>query len=602
MLLTSLKRFALSLHNIPNLLAFFGFFAVALLVGCASSNPKIEKPFSNLLLQATPKPEMKRSVHEARSRKFMITSQGEASTQAGAEMFRQGGNAIDAAVAVSFAISVERPQSTGIGGGGFMLVHFAKTKETIALDFREKAPLAASRNMYLDKKGDTLPKLSLDGALSVGVPGLVAGLKEAHRKYGKLPWSKVIAPAIRLAEEGITVYPHLEKAIKHREAVLRQFPDSRKLFFRPDGTPLQVGDQLKQPDLAKTLRTIQARGKDGFYQGWVARAIVQSQEKHGGLITLKDLATYNVKVREPLRADYNGYQVVSMPPPSSGGVHVLQILNILENVDLKSLGPFSPQAIHYTASAMQQAFADRATYLGDSDFVEVPVKELISQEYANHLFKQINSELARPSSEVKAGNPKLPYESDETTHFTVMDAKGNTVSSTQTINYYFGSGVVAEGTGIVLNDEMDDFSAKPGALNVFGAVGSDKNAIEPNKRPLSSMSPTIVFEKDKPILALGTPSGTRIITCVASTLLNYLTYDMPLFDAVASLRYHHQWIPDEIRVDAPGFPDRLDDALRERGFHVHTKPLSCRINAIATHGSELHGVADPRGEGMSLGK
>lgn len=579
-------------------IVFFTIFST----GCASTNPVIKKPFSTLRLNATPKPNLQRGQHEAKARQYMIASQGEASTNAGLEMFRKGGNAIDAAVAVSFAISVERPQSTGIGGGGFMMVHFAGGKETKAVDFREKAPLAATRDMYLDAKGEPIKSKSLDGPLSVGVPGLVAGLLDIHKKYGRLSRQTVMAPAIRLAKNGFKVYPHLEKAIRFRAEVMRQYPDSRKLFFRPDGSPLQVGDLLVQKDLAKTLRAISQRGKAGFYDGWVARAIVRSQQKHGGLITHEDLKQYNVKFREPVTGDYNGYEIASMPPPSSGGTHVVQILNILENTDLNQFGPFSPDAIHLTASAMQMAYADRATYLGDADFVDVPVKALTSQAYANRLYAQIDRRFARSSKEVKAGDVSLPYESDETTHFTVMDAAGNTVSSTQTINYYFGSGIVAEGTGIVLNDEMDDFSAKPGAMNVFGAVGSDQNAVAPEKRPLSSMSPTIVFQYGKPILALGTPSGTRIITCVTNTILNYLTYKLPLYDAVAALRYHHQWAPDEIRVDEPGFPNDLAEALRNRGFRINKKNLGCRVNAIAREGVELHGVADPRGEGLAAGR
>lgn len=536
----------------------------------------------------------------------MITTQGEASSNAGKRAFALGGNAIDAAIAISFAISVERPQSTGIGGGGFMLMYFADTKETIAVDFREMAPALAHEKMYLDKNGEVVPRLSLDGSLSVGVPGLVAGLYEIHKKYGALKWEDVVAPAIELAEDGFPVYPHLTEAITHRAETLQKFPDSKKLFFTAAGEPLPVGRTLKQPDLAKTLRAIQKKGRDGFYKGWVAEKIVASQKETGGLIRMEDLSGYEVKFRKPVWGEFRSYKIASMPPPSSGGTHVIQILNILEGYPLEEHGPFAEQTVHWTASAMQRAYADRASYLGDSDFVKVPVKGLTDKKYAALLRNTIDPNLAKPSEKVKAGNPwpySNPYESDETTHFTVMDKFGNTVSSTQTINYYFGSGIVAKGTGIVLNDEMDDFSAKPGALNVFGAVGSTKNRVQPKKRPLSSMSPTIVFSPvdNSPVMALGTPSGTRIITCVAQTMLNYLVYKMPLYDAVASLRYHHQWAPDEIRVDEPGFPEEMTFSLQKRGHSVRTRNLGCRVNAIAKENTRLIGVSDPRGEGKSIG-
>ena len=573
-------------------------------VGCANTHPISEFRANKKLIFAPFAKGFERDRHESRTHNYMIASQGEASTKAGAQMFKNGGNAIDAAAAVSFAISVERPQSTGLGGGGFMLVHFAKKKKTVAVDFREQAPGKATEKMYLNKNGKVIPKLSLDGAKSIGVPGIVAGIVEVHSKYGLLPLSTIIQPAIDMAEDGIRVYPHLANAINHRKDVLRKYPGSRALFFRKDGTPLQEGDLLVQQDLAQTLRVIQKQGRAGFYKGEVAKKIIASQIKHGGLMRQSDLDNYQVKFRVPVWGTFRGLRIASMPPPSSGGIHVIQILNMLESDKIEKYGIYSPQTVHLTASSMQQAFADRATYLGDQDFVSVPVKGLTSKKYAEQLRSQIHNELATPSRSLRAGNPwpyENPYESAETTHFTVMDKEGNTVSSTQTINYYFGSGIVAEGTGVVLNDEMDDFSTKPGAKNIFGAVGSKKNAVAPGKRPLSSMSPTIVFKKDKPILALGTPSGTRIITCVAQTILNYVVHELPLFESVALIRYHHQWSPDEITVDSPGFSSVLTHQLLRRGYSVREKNLGCSINAIAREGNFLHGVADPRGEGLSMG-
>lgn len=541
-----------------------------------------------------------RAKHEAVSKEFVIATQGKFSTQAASEMFRLGGNIIDAAVAASFAISVERPQSTGLGGGGFMLIHLAKPNKTLAVDFREQAPLKAHEKMYLDKKGNVIPKLSIDGPLSVGVPGLVAGLLEIHKKYGKLKRHQILRPAIELAENGFHIYPHLAKAIAHRKEVLQKFEGSRKLFFKETGEPYGEGDLLTQKDLAKTLKTISQKGKNGFYRGWVADAIVREQKKYGGLIQHQDLRQYRVKYRKPVYGDYKGYQIISMPPPSSGGVHVIQILNILESDNLKALGPYSPGAIHLTASAMQMAFADRAKFLGDPDFISVPARGLTSDPYAQSLRKQIQSKVARSSSGVYAGKP-FPYESNETTHFSIIDKNGNMVASTQTINYWLGSGVVVSGTGIVLNDEMDDFSAKPGATNLFGVTSGKANAIQPKKRPLSSMSPTLVMKDGKPVLALGSPSGTRIITCVTLTILNYLEYKLPLYESVAAVRYHHQWIPDEIRMDAPFLEKSTRRALRKMGYQLSKKPYGCKVQAVAKEGEILRGVSDPRGQGMSFG-
>ncbi|MBT3984110.1 MAG: gamma-glutamyltransferase [Bacteriovoracaceae bacterium] len=541
----------------------------------------------------------KRQEYEASSENYMISTQGVYSSKAGKKMFELGGNAVDAATAISFVISVERPQSTGLGGGGFMLINIPGSGVK-AIDFREKAPLKAYEKMYLDKDGKEIPRMSLDGIHAGGVPGLVAGVLEAHSRYGKLPIEKVLAPAIELAEKGFDVYPELAFALNHRKKVLARFPSSKAIFLHSDGTPLIVGEKIFQKDLAKTLKTIVKKGKNGFYRGWVAKAIVKESKKRGGFIRYGDLRRYNVKWREPVVGKYKGLDIYSMSPPSSGGVHVVQILNILEGLELKKFGPQSPKSIHYTASAMQLAFADRAKYLGDADFVKVPVKGLTSKAYAKELRAQIQPNTAKKMKAVDHGNP-FPYESSETTHFTVMDRYGFVVSSTQTINGLMGSGLVIPGTGIVLNNEMDDFATKVGAKNLFGAVGGEKNLVESEKRPLSSMSPTIVLNKGKPVIALGTPSGTRILTCVAQVLLNYLEHELPLYESVAATRIHHQWYPDSIRIGPPYFNDKLLNRLKGIGYKINKSPLHCRIQAISNEEGKLHGVSDPRGEGLSIG-
>ncbi len=544
-----------------------------------------------------------RSQYEASSNNYVISSQGEATTMAAKYAFDQGGNIYDAFVAASFAISVERPHSTGIGGGGFLLSYDAEKKKTYTYDFRESAPYGSSKSMYLDKNNKQIKEKSLTGAFAVATPGLVAGLVEIHKKHGKISFAKLLNPAISLAKDGFTIYPALAVAIKAEASKLCRFQASKKIFLNKDCSPKKEGDLLKQADLANTLRLIAKNGKDGFYKGFVANQIVAYQKEKKGLIRHKDLRNYQVKIRDAVVGNFKGKKIVSMPPPSSGGTHIIEILNILSNFDLKSMGAGSAQAIHLTSSAMQIAFADRAKYMGDSDFAKVPVKELIDPRYAKALSKKIDRFKATKSKDFPIDFRKLNYESDDTTHFTIMDSKGNIVSSTQTINGWFGSAMVTPKTGIVMNNEMDDFASHVGGINLFGAVGGKNNLVEPLKRPLSSMSPTIVFdENDKPILALGTPSGTRILTCVMQTVLNFIEHDMNLWDAVSSTRYHHQWSPDEIRVGAPYFSKHTQNKLESMGYKINKKNLGCKIQAIAKYGEKLIGVSDPREEGMSFGK
>ena len=543
----------------------------------------------------------KHYTYEAFGKQYMISTQGGATTQAAKYALDQGGNIFDAATAASFAISVERPHSTGIGGGGFMVIHHADSAKDEAVDFREMAPRMARKDMFMEK-GKQVPDRSLTGALASGTPGLVAGVVEIQKKYGKLPLNVVLRPAIELAEKGFKVYPALAEALKSEAHRLCKFPSSARTFLNKDCAPKKAGELLRQPELGNTLRLVAKYGKNGFYQGYVAKQIVANQKSLGGLMSLKDLAGYKVKYRKPIIGDYKGYKIVSMPPPSSGGAHIIQILNILEGYDLKSMGPQSPEAVHLTSSAMQIAFADRAAYMGDMDFANVPLDKITSKKYAAGLRKLIPLDKAVDSNKFPVPFDKVS-EPDHTTHFTIMDGQGNIVSSTQTINGWFGSAVTVDGTGILMNNEMDDFASHVGGVNLFGAIGGKNNLVQPRKRPLSSMSPTIVYDKKgKPLLALGTPSGTRILTCVMQTVLNVLEYEMPLWDAVAATRYHHQWKPDQIRVGPPYLPAETEAKLKEMGHKIEHKSLGCKVQAIKMEkGGQLHGVSDPREEGMSFG-
>lgn len=561
-------------------------FFLMLLVGCSQ------------LPQISLQPGQTQTQHEAFGQQYMVSTQGPIATAAGIKMFELGGNAFDAATAVSFAMAVERPQSTGIGGGGFMLISGPDIPEPIAVDFREQAPARSHYKQYLDKKNQVQKSKAFRGILSVGVPGMVKGVLEVHQRYGRLPLETVLAPAIKAADEGFRIYPHLAKALSSEH--IKQYASTKKIFFNTNGNPLKEGDLLVQKDLAKTLRLLAQHGSKVFYQGDLARKMARESRRHRGTLSLSDLKNYKVKWRRPVTSRYKNYDLYSMSPPSSGGTHVLQILNILENHVLKTNAPLSWKNIHKTTSAMQLAFFDRYQYMGDPDFVKVPVKGLLSKEYAKKLTLKIPS---HKSLHFKPENAEAawPYESDETAHFSLADAQGNMVSSTQTINGYFGSGLVATGTGIVLNNEMADFSFKPDSIGYFGQKESEKNLIKPRKRPLSSMSPTLVFKNKKPLLALGSPSGTRIISCVAQTLLNYLEYDLDLYRSVAAVRYHHQWQPDVIRYDEPGLAPKTIQKLEAIGYQLQQKNLGCKVQAVAFEEKGLHGVADPRGFGMAQG-
>jgi gamma-glutamyltranspeptidase / glutathione hydrolase len=549
----------------------------------------------------------------------MVAAAHPLATQVGLQTLKRGGNAIDAAVATTLAISVVEPFSAGIGGGGFLLV---QTKDGIqALDFRERAPQAASRNMYLDANGKVKPKSSLEGHLSVGIPGTVAGLAAVHRKYGKLPWAELVKPAIEIASNGFTVSDILAEQLRGKTELLQKNPAARQIFL-PGGKPLNAGDKLFQPDLAKTLRLI-ARNPQNFYRGAVATAIETDMRRNGGLITQADLQSYRPIWREPLCGKFRQYQVCSMPPPSSGGVHLLQILNIIGDTDLAKMGWHSPAALHLMAEAMRIAYADRSFYLGDPAFVKVPVVGLTNPAYGALRRQEISLTTARPSSQVKPvpweilrrfqpgspsenpiPQPRTPNtkESQDTSHLTVVDRDRQVVTLTFTVNYNFGSGVVVPGTGILLNDEMDDFAVAPGVPNAFGLVGGEANAVAPGKTPLSSMSPTIVTENGKLRLALGAPGGSTIITTVLQITLNNLVYKMNVAEAIAAGRIHQQWAPDKLSVDPWGFdPATLAD-LRQRGHNIEQREYWGNANAIEQLADgTLQGAADPRREGTAAG-
>ena len=539
----------------------------------------------------------------AEGRRYMVASADGEASRIGAEILERGGNAVDAAVAVSLAVGVARPQSTGIGGGGFMLLYRADSREAEMLDFRETAPAAADRDMYIGPDGEVLGDASLVGHRAVGVPGLVAGLVEAHRRHGSLPWADLTAPAIRLAEEGFEVYPDLARRLEERRESIARNPAMARVFM-PEGSVLREGERLVQSDLAETLRAIGMRGRAGFYGGPVAEALVGDMRAHGGLITQADLDGYRVETRMPVQGTYRGYRILSMPPPSSGGIHVVQILNILQGYDLSRWGRGSPEAVHRMAEAMRQAYADRAAFLGDPAFVvDMPIDRLLSADYAAEARAQIPAERARRSHAVR---PLLSpaKESDSTTHFSIVDGRGNIVSSTQTINYSFGACVMVPGTGVILNDEMDDFSARPGVPNVFGLVGGEANAIEPGKRPLSSMSPTLVMREGKPWLVLGSPGGSRIITAVAQALINRIEFGLPLEEAVAAARMHHQWLPDRIEFEEGAWPRAAAEALAAMGHEVAGgRPLMGDVQAVEIlPDGGLIGVSDPRGSGRPAGR
>ncbi|MCE5250787.1 gamma-glutamyltransferase [bacterium] len=530
----------------------------------------------------------------------MVSSQHYLATQAGLEVLREGGNAVDAAVTVGFALAVTLPAAGNIGGGGFMLIHLADSKQTIAIDYREKAPAGAYRDMFLDTAGNADPEKSQYSYWASGVPGTVRGLALALEKYGTITLERALRPAIELAEKGFAVDESLRESLIEEKKHMEVSPASMAIFFKEGGVPYEVGDILVQKDLAWSLREIAQNGPDAFYKGKIAEKIAADMKAHGGLITMKDLAAYKPAVRTPVHGTYRGYEIVSMPPPSSGGVHLIQMLNILEGFPIGSYGHNTAQTIHLMAESMKYAYADRSKYLGDPDFVKVPVKGIVSKRYADDIRKKINPSKATPGTEILPGQPG-GYESDQTTHFSVVDRNGNAISNTYTLNFSYGSGITAAGTGILLNDEMDDFSSKPGSPNAFGLLGGEFNAIEPGKRMLSCMTPTIVLKDGKVYLVTGSPGGSRIITTTLQIVMNVLDHGMNIADATNAVRIHHQWMPDEIRVEK-GLDGKVVQELTEMGHTVVERGTMGCTESIMLIDGKLYGASDPRGSSsLTLG-
>jgi len=550
----------------------------------------------------------------------MIVADDALAAQAGLEILSKGGNAVDAAVAIGFALAVTHPQAGNLGGGGFMLIRKANG-ETVFIDYREAAPAAATPEMYIGPDGKVSG--SREGWRASGVPGTVAGLEFALKNHGTQPWEKVIDPAIRLADNGFDVSPRLSEDIQESAARLSRYEETRDLFLRKGKAP-KPGDKLKQKDLARTLKTIAKGGAGVFYQGSLAAALETQMKRHGGLITRADLAAYQVKVREPLVGEFRGYQIITAPPPSSGGVAVLEMLNTIDLLLPDDARALDTGTMHVVTESMRRAFADRARFLADPDFACIPVAALVSPEYAARLSVSINREHASSSAGLKMPEASKPApggasckpaaqvagrEGSNTTHFAVIDAEGNAVANTYTLNDSFGSGVVVPGLGFLLNNEMDDFTAQPGAPNMFGLIQADANKIEPGKRPLSSMTPTIVTRNGKTVLIVGSPGGGRIINAVLLVLLNRLAFGLSLPEAVALPRYHHQWLPDALYVEKEMFTQEKLDALRALGHDVRdiseisaSRPRHIgQVNAIERDPKtgELTGVGDGRRGGVA---
>jgi gamma-glutamyltranspeptidase / glutathione hydrolase len=546
------------------------------------------------------------SAPSVRSQRGMVTSAHPLASEVGLSILKQGGNAVDAATATTLAISVVEPFSAGIGGGGFLLFRQASTGTIKALDFREKAPLKATATMYLDAQGKVRPNASTDGYLAVGVPGTISGLADVQQRYGRLPWAAVVRPAIALAEQGFVVSDRLSQNTQLRLDVFKTNPAALAIFA-PNGQPLKPGARLFQKDLGRTLRTV-AQDPKLFYTGNIAKAIAQDMQLHGGFITLEDLKIYKPTWRNPVCGAFKQMQVCSMPPPSSGGVHLIQLLNLWNGANLDQQPWHSPDALHFMTEAMKIAYADRAIHLGDPGFVKVPVTALINPAYANFRRREISMRQARAATQVKAASPEMirrflsKTESTETSHLSVVDQDRNAVSLTFTVNLSFGAGVVAAGTGIVLNNEMDDFAIAPNTPNAFGLVGNQANAIAPGKIPLSSMTPTIVTENGKLKLAVGSPGGSTIITTVFQILLNSLVYKMDAGKAVSAPRIHNQWLPDELRFEKDGLNAATLNALKARGQVLKGRSPWGNANLILVKpDNALEGAADPRGEGAAIG-
>lgn len=527
----------------------------------------------------------------------MVSSADEVASQVGIDILKKGGNAIDAAIGVGFALAVVYPNAGNIGGGGFMVIHLSSGKNT-TIDYRETAPGLAGRDMYLDKDGNVILNLSTLGHLAGGVPGSVAGMLYALDKYGTMSREEVMKYAIDYAEKGFKVHKRLADNIKDQQENFNKFSSTSKIF----NSSIKEGKLFKQKDLAETLKRISKEGRDGFYKGKTAGLIVDEMKKGNGLISYSDLEKYDPVEREPVTGSYRGYKIVSMPPPSSGGICLIYLLNILENYDLGQIQEVPELVIHIMVEAMRRVYADRSEYMGDPDFFKVPTGVLLSKDYAKLRMSDYDPLHASISSEIKPGNI-VKKESDQTTHYSVADSKGNLVSVTTTLNDNFGSKLVIDGAGFILNDEMDDFSSKPGVPNMYGLVGSEANSIQPGKRMLSSMTPTLIFKDDKPFMVIGSPGGGRIITSVLRTIINVIDFKMDLTDAIDKPRFHHQWLPDEIQIEH-GFLNNAEviDKLKNMGYTLKEIPDFGRIDAIIfNEDGSMSGHSDIRGYGKAVG-
>jgi gamma-glutamyltranspeptidase / glutathione hydrolase len=536
------------------------------------------------------------TIHAIVAEHGMVVAQEKIAARIGADVLRQGGNAVDAAVATGFAMAVTYPRAGNIGGGGFMVIHSAERGEDVAIDYRETAPGATTPEIFLGPDGKPDIEKSRHSALGIGVPGTVAGLALALEKYGsgQFTLAELLKPAIELARDGIVLADDMADTLPEIYRQLARWPSTAKIFSRADGTSLREGDRLVQSDLAATLTAIAEQGPRGFYQGPVAEKLAKAIRDAGGIMTPDDLKSYAATIRAPVKGHYRGYDIVSMPLPSSGGVVLLEMLNILEGFPLAEMKQGSAQQLHVMIEAMKRAYADRARYLGDPAFVSAPVATLMSKEYAAKQRASIDLNHATPWTDVMSATP--PREGSNTTHYSVVDSRGNAVSNTYTLNFPYGVGLVADGTGVLLNNELDDFTAAPGASNAFGLVGFEANLPSPGKRPLSSMSPTIVLRDGKAVLVTGSPGGSRIISTVLQVIVDVLDYHMDVAAAVAAPRLHHQWLPDEVRIER-GFADDTLAELRAMGHHVVEPMGQTSANSIAVTANGLLGAPDPRTRG-----
>ncbi len=531
--------------------------------------------------------------HPATGTHGMVATSHTLATEVALKVLQNGGNAVDAAVTAGFALAVTQPRSGNIGGGGFMLIAKGDGSEPEAIDYREKAPAAASETMFQDEAGEVVPERSRFSHKAAGVPGTVAGLALALERHGTISLKQALAPAIKLARDGFVVPRRFTEGLEQARDRLERWPATRATFYKEDGSAWQPGEVFRQPELADTLQRIADQGVKGFYEGKTADLIVREMEANDGLITKADLKAYQAVIRKPVHGNYRGYDIYSMSPPSSGGTHIIQILNILEGYPIGEYGHNSARTIHLMAEAMKRAYADRSHYLGDTDFVDVPLQGLTSKDYAKELRTGIHTDKATPASDIGPGQP-APYESPQTTHFSVVDQWGNAVSNTYTINFSYGSGITVTGAGFLLNNEMDDFSAKPGVPNAYGLIGGAANKVEPGKRMLSSMSPTIVRKNGKNFLVTGSPGGSRIITTTLQVIMNVIDHGMNIQTAVSAPRIHHQWLPDEIRIEQGISPDTIE-RLQSMGHKVVINSAMGAIQSIMIgDDGTLYGGADPR--------